>query len=137
MRTKVYEIPNKVIVEWDSSAKAIIETWISKSISLDEINEVVLIHGINFAKIIGVRAWIVNSQNTNGALSPEIQDFIKTQIVPAFVKIGVKYLITTNFENALTNLTITQYNAATESSDLTVLASSSVDTAIEWLKKNG
>jgi hypothetical protein len=136
MRTKVYEIPGKVLVEYDSDAKAIIDTWSTYAVSLAEFKDTVLIKGVNYAKANGVKTWIVDSSKAKGAFSAEIQNFIATQVFPAFVSIGVKYFLTIDSESAITNLSVKQYSANADSSGLKVIKGSSVLGAIEWTKKN-
>ena len=137
MRTKVFEIPNKLLVEWDPDAKAIIDSWTTYFVSLEEFREAVLIKGINYAQPRGVEAWIVDSHKAQGVFSPEIQKFIETDIFPAFARIGVKYFMTINAENALTKLSVSQYTAKAGPSGMKVLNGSTAQGAIEWLKKNG
>ncbi len=136
MRTKIYEIPGILLGEWDSDAKVMIDTWKTYSVSLEEYKEAVLIKGVNYAKNNGVRAWIVDSHEAKGALSQEIQQLIETQGFSTFAKIGVKYFMTINSESALTNLSISQYSASAGPHGVKVLNGSSVEGAIEWLKKN-
>ena len=136
MRTKIYEIPNKLLCEWDSEAKAVIDTWTTYSVSLSEFREAVLIKGVNYAKFNGVRAWIVDSHKAKGVFSQEIQEFIGKEIFPTFVKIGVEYFMTINSENAITNLTISQYSTQAGPNGLKVIQGSSAEGAIEWIKKN-
>ncbi len=136
MRTKIFEIPNKLLCEWDSEAKAMIDTWTTYSVSLEEFREAVLINGVNHAKVNGVKAWIVDSHHAKGVFSQDIQKFIETDIFPTFAKIGVKYFMTINSESATTNLTIKQYSTQAGPNGLKVLNGSNAETGIEWLKKN-
>jgi hypothetical protein len=136
MRTKIFEIPNKLLCEWDSEANAVIDTWSTYYVSLEEFKEAVLIKGVNYGKVNGVIAWIVDSNRAKGVFSQEIQKFIETDIFPTFAKIGVKYFITINSESALTNMTISQYSSKAGPYGLKVLDASSSKGAIEWLKKN-
>lgn len=136
MRTKIHEIPNKLLCEWEPEAMAVIDTWSTYSVSLAEFKEAVLIKGVEYAKANGVKAWIVDSHKAKGVFSQEIQNFIGTDIFPTFAKIGVKYFMTINSENALTNLTISQYSTQAGPNGLKVLKGSSAEGAIEWIKKN-
>ncbi len=136
MRTKVYEIQGKFVSVWDTDAKAVIDTWLTYTVTLDEFKEAVLVQGVNHAKGKGVRAWIVDSSKAKGVFSPEIQKFIATQVFPAFIGIGVQYFLTIDSQSALTNLAVKQYSMQADSSGLKVLKGSSVQGAIEWLKKN-
>jgi hypothetical protein len=136
MKTKVYEIPGKLLVEWDSDAKAVIDTWSTYAVTLAEFKDAVLIKGVTQAKTNGVKAWIVDSSKAKGAFSAEIQNFIATQVFPAFVRIGVKHFITIDSESAITNLSVKQYSTNADSSGLNVIKGSSIQGVIEWLKKN-
>jgi hypothetical protein len=136
MRTKVYEIPNKLLVEWEPSVRAMIDTWTTYFVSLDEFRDAILIHGVNYAEANNGQAWIVDSHKARGVFGPEIQDFIVSDIFPAFARIGIKYFMTINAEEALTRLTVNQYSAEAGPLGLKVIKGSSAEGAIEWLKKN-
>ncbi len=137
MKTKIFEIPNKLLCEWESEAKAVIDTWSTYFITLEEFKEAVLIKGVNYAKANGVKAWIVDSHKATGAFKPEIQDFIAKEVFPTFAKIGVKYFMTINAENSVTKLTVAQYSTKAGPNGMKVITGSSAKGAIEWLKKNG
>jgi hypothetical protein len=136
MRTKVFEIPNKLLCEWDSDAKAMIDTWTTYFVTLAEFKEAVLIKGVNYAQQKGVKAWIVDSHKATGVFSDEIQNFISSDVFPAFARIGVKYFMTINAENSLTKLTVAKYSTKAGPNGMKVLNGSSALGAIEWLKKN-
>jgi hypothetical protein len=136
MRTKIFELSNKLLCEWDSDAKVVIDTWTTYNVSLAEFKEAVLVKGVNYAKACGVIAWIVDSSRAKGVFSQEIQRFIETDIFPTFTKIGVRYFITINSESALTNMTISQYRAKAGSNGLNLLNATNTQSAIEWLMKN-
>ena len=93
MRTKIFEIPNKLLVEWDTNARAIIDTWTTYFVSLEEFRDAVLVHGVDYAKANNAQAWIVDSHKAKGVFSPEIQDFIASDIFPTFAKIGINHLL--------------------------------------------
>ncbi len=136
MRTKIHEIPNKLLCEWESESKAVIDTWTTYNISLEEFKEAVLVKGVNYGKENGVKAWIVDSHKAKGVFSQEIQEFIDTDIFPTFARIGVKYFMPINSDNAITNLTISQYSTSAGPHGLKVLNGSSAEGAVNWLKKN-
>ncbi len=136
MRTKIHEIPNKLLCEWDSESKAVIDTWTTYNISLEEFKESVLIRGVNHGKANGVKAWIVDSHNARGVFSQEIQEFINSDVFPTFANIGVKYFMAISSDNAITNLTISQYTTSAGPHGLKVLNGSSAEGAIDWLIKN-
>jgi len=133
---KVYEIPGKLSVEWNPEAKAIIDTWTTYFVSLEEFKEAVMVQGVNHAKANGGKAWIVDSHKAKGVFSAEIQKFIETEVFPTFAEIGIKYFMTINAEDAITRLTVKQYSTKAGPHGLKVLNGSSAQGAIEWLKKN-
>ena len=134
----VYEVPGKLKVTWDAELRAIIDTWKTYAITLDEFREAVLIRGLNHSKPNNGRAWIVDSSTAEGAFSQEIQKFIETDIFPAFVKNGVKYFITINSKVApLTRLTVRQYSASAGPLGLKLVEVNSVEDAKSWLRENG
>lgn len=136
MRTKIFEIPDKLLCEWDSDAKAVIDTWTTYSITLAEFKEAVYVKGVNHARLNGVKAWIVDSHKANGFFKAEIQEFIATHIFPTFASIGVKYFMTINAENAATKMTVDQYSSKAGPNGLKVLTGSNAEDAIKWLMKN-
>ncbi|OQY00101.1 MAG: hypothetical protein B6I20_09205 [Bacteroidetes bacterium 4572_117] len=136
MRAKIFEIPNKLVVEWESDAKVIIDTWTTYFVSLDEFREAVMIHGVNYAKANNAQAWIVDSHKATGVFSPEIQKFIESDVFPTFAKIGIKYFMTINSDDAVTRLSINQYSTKVGPHGLKLLKGDSVEGAIAWLKKN-
>jgi len=96
-----------------------------------------LVKGLNYAKTHKGIAWIVDSSEAKGSFPPEIQEFIGSDVFPAFAKNGIKYFITiTSKESALTRMTISTYSAKTGPHGLQLLEVNSVDDAIEWLKNN-
>ncbi len=137
MRTKVFEIPNKLVVEYDSAARAIIDTWSTYFVSLEEFKEAILIRGINHAKANNVHAWIVDSHKAKGVFSPEIQKFIASEVFPAFAKIGIKYFMTITSEDAVTRLSVNKYSTEVGPNGMKLLKGSSAEGAVEWLTKNG
>ena len=137
MRTKIYEIPGKLKVEWESDVRAIVDTWTTYFVTLEEFREAVLVQGVNYAKANGGQAWIVDSHHAVGVFSPEIQDFIVSDVFPTFAKIGIKYFMTINAQDALTRITVEKYTAEAGPQGMKVLKGSSAAGAIEWLEKNG
>ncbi|MCP4708683.1 MAG: hypothetical protein GY869_08670 [Planctomycetes bacterium] len=108
MRELVYTIADKLTVEWSEDVKAMVDTWTSYFVTLEQFKEAVLIQGVNFAKARGVQAWVVDSSQAKGVFRQEIQDFIGSDIFPKFGEIGVKYFITINSElSTTTKMTVT------------------------------
>ena len=137
MRTKIFEVPGKLLCEWDSEAKVVIDTWTTYEVSLAEFKEAVLIKGVNYAKTNGVKGWIVDSHNATGAFSPEIQNFIGTDVFPMFAKIGVKYFMTIDSGSIITNKNIKQFSAKAGPNGMKLIEGLSAEGAIDWIKKNG
>lgn len=130
----VYSVPGMLDVAWHSDAKAIVDTWSSYDISLDDFKEAVLNKGLTFAGPKGVQAWIVDSSQASGAFSQEIQAFIGSEVFPAFAKVGVKYFITiTSQVSAITKMTVRTYQAKTGPHGIKLVEAGSVDEAKEWL----
>ena len=132
----VTEIPGKLKVEFIPEAKAMLDTWSSYHITLEQFRDALLNQGVKYAKINGAVAWIADSSDAKGVLTQEIQDIITTEIFPTYVKTGIKYFITITSKSAVTKMTIKNYEAKTEASGLKLLTVASVDEALAWLKAN-
>jgi len=132
----IYTIPGKLNVEYNNEVKAIIDTWTTYQVSLDEFREAVLVKGMDYAKAHGAIAWIVDSSKAVGSFNRECQNFIGTDIFPAFAANGIKYFITINSASALTNLTVKEYRAKAGPNGLNLVEMPSAAAAIDWLKSN-
>lgn len=131
----VFEIPGKLKVTWNGEAKAIVDTWSSYSVTLDEFKDAVLEKGVGFAKTKGVKAWIVDSSQAKGAFKQEIQEFIGSTVFPKFAEIGVKFFITITSEvSAVTKMSVSSYSAKTGPNGLQLVEVGSANEAVEWLK---
>lgn len=133
---KIHEIPGKLTVTWNSDVKAIIDTWHSYFVTLEEFKQAVLVKSLNHAKANGGIAWIVDSHTAKGVFSEEIQKFIETDVFPSFAKNGIKYFMTINAENPLTRTTVNLYSQKVGPAGIKLLDGDSVQGAINWLKKN-
>lgn len=135
---KIFSLPGNLEVTWNSEVKAIIDTWSNYQISLDDFRDAVLVKGLSHAKKNGGIAWIVDSSKAKGVFSKEIQDFIGSDIFPAFAKNGIKYFITiTSKVSAMTKLTVKSYSAKTGPHGLRLIELNNVYDAIDWLKMLG
>jgi hypothetical protein len=137
MRTKIYEIPGKLNVEWEPDVKAIVDTWTTYFVTLEEFREAVLVQGVNYAKANGGQAWIIDSHSAKGVFSNEIHELIASDVLPTFAEIGIKYFMTIDAQDAVTRITVNQYTAQAGPHGMKILKGSSVPGAVEWLKKNG
>ena len=116
--------------------RAIVDTWTAYKVSLDEFKEAVLEKGLAYAKAHNGQAWIVDSSGAEGNFTKECQDFIASDIFPAFAAAGIKYFITIKSKSALTNMTIRSYEAKTGPNGLKLVEAGDTAGAIEWLKAN-
>ena len=135
---KIYEIKDKLVGEWNSDAKAIIDTWTNLfHLTLSDFKEAVFNKGIKFAKSNNGQAWIVDNTNAKGVFSQDIQTFLKEEGFKMFKENGIEYFITINSKaNPLTNMTASRYKATALKSGLQQIELHSVADAIMWLKVN-
>ena len=131
----IHKINNKLNVSWRSDIKAIVDKWIDYNVPLAEFKDAVLGKGLDYAKAHGAVAWIVDSSTAKGVFSKEIQDFIGTDVFPAFAANGIKYFITILPENALTKLTVKNYSTKAGPHGLELVETGSLDAAVAFLKK--
>jgi hypothetical protein len=135
MKTLIHSIAGKMDTYWISDVKAMLDVWTTYAVSLQEFSDSVLVKGIKHAKANKAIAWIVDSSSAKGAFSPEIQNFIGTDIFPAFTKNGIKYFITIlPKDSALTRMTVKNYSSKAGPNGLELVEANSVDGAIEFLK---
>ena len=133
----VFSIPGKLDVNWRFDVKAVVDTWTSYAVTLDEFKDAIFNQSIPYAKANGGKAWIVDSSTASGTFSQEIQAFIGSDVFPAFTANGIKYFITiTSQVSALTKMTVSSYAAKAGPNGLQLLEVNSVDDAVAWLKQN-
>ncbi|MBT4352298.1 hypothetical protein HOD20_07230 [archaeon] len=133
----IQKIPKKMVSTWNSDVKAIIDTWTTYNVTLDEFKKAILIKGVNFSKKHNGIAWIVDSSNAVGVFSQEIQEFIRSIVFPTFVKNNIKFFFTIKPKiYGLTSLTVGSYAAKAGSAGLKLIDVHSVDDAIMWIKKH-
>ena len=126
-----------MISTWEADVNAVLDTWTTYSVTLDEFKEAVLIKGLNFAKSHGGIAWIVDSSKANGVFSQEIQKFIGSEVFPTFFKNGIKFFITIKPEViGLTSMTVSSYSAKAGPAGIKLIDVSSVADAKMWLKEH-
>ena len=133
----VNKVEGKLEVVWHESVKAVVDTWTSYSISLEDFKVAILGKAVPYAREHGGKAWIVDSTKAKGVFSQEIQDFIVSDIFPNFVKAGIKYFMTTSSDEAVTRLTVSQYKKQVGPAVIQLVEVSNVVSAKEWLTKNG
>lgn len=133
-RTKVFEIPGKLTVEWHAGAKAIIDTWTNYEVSKDAFAEAVLRKGVAHAKANGGRAYIVDSSKAVGTFSDEIQRFIGSDVFPTFAKNGITHFVTIQSDYMTTNATIKTYSSKVGPHGLRLVEARNLEAALEALK---
>lgn len=134
-RSKIFELPDKLLIEWDSEAKAIIDTWSSYHITKEEFEKAVMGEGLDQAVEQGAVAWVADARNAKGSLTNELYEFMEKEVFPKLVNIGIKYFITINSTDPDTRLTVKKLSSKAESSGLKLMKSGSLESAIYWLKK--
>jgi hypothetical protein len=136
--TTIHEIPGKVTVEWDSSVRAIIEHWANLSlIPLAEFRTAVLDKGLQHAAANQGNAYIVDHSAAKGAFIRDIQEFIETQVNPAFAKAGIKYFLSVpSKDSPLANMAAKRYQGRLDRSGIQHVDVSSVVEAVAWLRTN-
>jgi hypothetical protein len=132
------EIPGKVVVEWDQSVQAVIEHWSNLSlITLAEFKATVLEKGLRHAVANRGRAYIVDHSQAKGAFIKEIQEFIETEVNPAFVKAQIKYFLSVpSKDSPLSNLAAKRYQVRLGHSGIQHLEVPSVPDGVRWLSEN-
>lgn len=133
----IQQIEGKMVSTWNEEVKAVIDTWTNYLVSLDEFREAVLVKGLNHAKANNGIAWIVDSSQSKGVFTQEIQQFIGTDVFKTFAANGIKYFISiTSNMSALTKMTVKTYSAKVGPAGIKLLEVKNVNEAIEWLKLN-
>jgi hypothetical protein len=133
---RIFSVPGKMEVYWEERAKAIVDVWESYFISLEEFREATLAQGLKHAMGHGGHAYIVDSSRAKGAFSQEIQDFIDSDVFPAYAKGGIKYFITITAQSAVTRLTVSEYSSKLGPHGIRLVEVHSVEAAVDWLRDN-
>ncbi|NQZ78478.1 MAG: hypothetical protein HRT61_20560 [Ekhidna sp.] len=76
---------------FDSSNGAMIDTWISLLISVEEFRKSIYEVGVPFAKNNFVTNWIVDTSSAEGLFRKDVQEFIDQEVAPTFAATGIKY----------------------------------------------
>lgn len=133
----VHSIPGKLTVQLRKDVKAILDTWKSYDVTVDQFKEAVLDKGIGSAKVNRCESWIVDSSDAEGTFSKEIQDFIGSDVFPEFTKNGIKNFITIKSEkSALTRISENGFKVKAGPRGLKLVEAENLETAIDWIKKN-
>ena len=133
-RTKIFELPNKLLVEWHSEARAIIDTWSSYHVTKEEYEEALMLEGLEHAREKGALAWIADARTATGAFSKELNEYIQKEVLPQFVAVGIKYFITINSTNPDARINVNRFAAMADSLGLQTIKAGSLESSIDWLK---
>lgn len=127
-----------MISTWQADVHAVLDTWTSYHITLDEFKDAVIVKALGFAKKNGGTAWIVDSSKATHAFSREIQKFIAEEQMKLFFDNGIKFFLIIKPEvPGLTSLTVRSYSASADPAGIQLVDVSSVTDAILWLKEHG
>lgn len=133
---KITDIPGKLEVTLLPDVRAIHDKWTNYSVSLNEFKTAIISTALPKAKRQGVHAWIVDSADAQGALSQDVQTYIADEAFKQFAANGIKYFITVASKSSVTNMSIRRFSKKTGPHGLTLVETDSVDSAVDWLKKN-
>lgn len=93
MKKELYNVPGKVVGHHHPDIHAIIDTWSSLFISLDEWKSSVYDIGIvDYAPKNGVRTWIIDTSTARSVFPPDVQEFREKVAKPKLEENGVQYL---------------------------------------------
>jgi hypothetical protein len=135
--TRIHEIRGKLLATWLDDVRAVLDTWATYDISLDDFRETVVVKGVDYARAHGGVAWIVDSSTAVGSFSDEIQRFILTDVYPAFARVGIRHFITITSKVSLaTRRTVSRYAANTKVYGIQLVEAENVEAAKEWLRRN-
>ena len=134
----IHEIPGKVKVEWEPGTRSVIDHWSAMGqVTLAEFRTTVLEKGLGYAAPKGGRAWIVDNSAAKGAFSQEIQDFIGSDVFPAFAKAKIKFFITVaSADSPLANMSAKKYQAKLGPNGISLVEVGSVEDALKWLREH-
>ena len=122
---------------WLPDVKAMLDSMTSYGLTLEEFKQAIMVKGLSQAKSNGGHAWIVDSSTAKGAFNQDIQNFIGSDVFPAFAKAGIKYFITVMPKaSAITKMTVKNFSSKTGPNGIQLVEVDSLDDAIDWLKKN-
>ena len=133
----VYTLPGRMEVTFEEDVNAILDTWLSYGVSLEEFDEAILGRALPYGRERGVTAWIVDSSGATGAFPREIQDHIATEVFPRFVEAGITHFLTIpSRRSAATKLSVRSYQAQVGPSGLELVEVGSVADAKAWLREH-
>lgn len=108
MKTKIYEIPGKMVSHYyPPEEKTIIDSWTELNASFEDWKKTIYEIGIlDFAPKNGVTTWITDTSRATGIFDNQIQDFRKDVSAAAMAKSGIKLFFTVLSSSALSTLSV-------------------------------
>ena len=92
MKKELYRVHGKVVGHHHPDINAIIDTWSSQLITLEEYKSTIYDIGIvDYAPKNGVNTWIIDTSSGESVFKPEIQEFRERIVGPKLEEIGIKF----------------------------------------------
>lgn len=93
MKKELYRVPGKVVGHHHPELNAIIDTWESLLISLDDWKATIFEIGImDYAPKHIVTVWVIDTSNGQGVFKPDVQEFREKVARPKLAENGIKFL---------------------------------------------
>ncbi len=93
MPKELYHVPGKVVGHYHPEINAVIDTWTSLFISLEDFKASIYDIGIaDFAPKNGVTTWIIDTSHGKSVFPPDVQEFRQNIASPKLEEVGVKFL---------------------------------------------
>ncbi len=138
MAKELYKIPGKVVGRHHPEINAIIDTWESLLISLEDWKASVYEIGIvDYAPRNGVTSWIIDTSKSQGVFKPEIQDFREKVARPRLAENGVKFLFVVLPHSAISKLSARKTAKLYQEGTFESYPVSSINEAVEIIKAAG
>ena len=124
-----------VLGEYESTLKAMVDTWHSLLISKENFKKSIYEVGVPFAQRNKVTSWIVDTSNSEGLFKVEVQKFIDETVEPKFAEIGIKRFFITPPKSAIAKLSATRVAEINNDQDgMQTITIESVSSAIKIIK---
>jgi len=135
MKTKIHSIPETMDTYWVSDVNAVLDVWKTNTITQKDLDEALLIDGINQLKTNHGNAFILDSSETTNPLTTEMQTHLGKDVFPSLANNGVKYFITVPpKQKNQTRTPIKNLTTNPGPNGIQLLEVNNQEDAIEWLK---
>ena len=137
MKKVIYQVPDRVIGEYDAQNSTMIDTWSSLMISVDDFRGSIYEIGVPFAVTNKITSWIVDTSTAEGLFKKDVQEFIDQTVAPRFAEIGIRYFFIVLPQSAIAKLSAKHVAKINDNQDgMQTIQVASVQEAIELIKKN-